>query len=77
MIADLHAWQQEVIDLSQRNQQLLWEEVARVCRGLKAAFPDPSLKLNVAALGNMVRRRSLPSCSGLCQHMMPLPRRGL
>ena len=42
----------EVIDLSDAQQQQLWQESAMVSRVLKHLFtPD---KLNVAALGNMV-----------------------
>ena len=53
---------QEVIDLPQKDQQLLWEEVARASRALRATFPDPALKLNIGALGNVVRQlmRSVP-----------------
>jgi diadenosine tetraphosphate (Ap4A) HIT family hydrolase len=42
----------DVIDLSDDQQQILWQESAMVSRALKHLFaPD---KLNVAALGNMV-----------------------
>jgi diadenosine tetraphosphate (Ap4A) HIT family hydrolase len=42
----------DVIDLSDVQQQMLWQESALVSRALKHLFtPD---KLNVAALGNMV-----------------------
>ncbi|PKG99201.1 HIT domain-containing protein [Paraglaciecola sp. MB-3u-78] len=42
----------DVIDLSDAQQQRLWQESARVSRALKYLFtPD---KLNIAALGNMV-----------------------
>ena len=42
----------DVIDLSDDQQQILWQESALVSRTLKHLFtPD---KLNVAALGNMV-----------------------
>jgi diadenosine tetraphosphate (Ap4A) HIT family hydrolase len=42
----------DVIDLSDSQQQILWQESALVSRALKHLFtPD---KLNVAALGNMV-----------------------
>jgi diadenosine tetraphosphate (Ap4A) HIT family hydrolase len=42
----------EVIDLSDAQQQMLWQESAVVSRALKHLFtPD---KLNLAALGNMV-----------------------
>ena len=42
----------DVIDLSDAQQQTLWQESALVSRALKHLFtPD---KLNVAALGNMV-----------------------
>ncbi len=42
----------DVIDLSDAQQQTLWQESASVSRALKHLFtPD---KLNVAALGNMV-----------------------
>ncbi|MEP1445112.1 MAG: HIT domain-containing protein [Paraglaciecola sp.] len=43
---------QDVIDLSDHQQQTLWQESALVSRALKHLFtPD---KLNIAALGNMV-----------------------
>ena len=42
----------EIIDLSESQQSLLWQESAKVSRVLQELFkPD---KLNVAALGNMV-----------------------
>ena len=42
----------EIIDLSESQQSLLWQESAMASRVLQALFkPD---KLNVAALGNMV-----------------------
>lgn len=42
----------EIIDLSEAQQQQLWQESARFSHLLKAAYaPD---KLNVAALGNVV-----------------------
>lgn len=42
----------EVIDLTEAEQQLLWQESAKISHVLKDTFsPD---KLNVAALGNMV-----------------------
>lgn len=42
----------ETIDLSEAEQQLLWQESAKMSHILKDVFsPD---KLNVAALGNMV-----------------------
>lgn len=43
---------QDVIDLSDNQQRILWQESALVSRALKHLFtPD---KLNIAALGNMV-----------------------
>jgi diadenosine tetraphosphate (Ap4A) HIT family hydrolase len=42
----------EIIDLSEQEQQLLWQESAKISRILQSLYsPD---KLNVAALGNMV-----------------------
>lgn len=42
----------EIFELSEPDQQALWQESAQVARLLQAAFsPD---KLNIAALGNMV-----------------------
>lgn len=42
----------EIIDLSVEDQQLLWQESAKVSHMMRASYrPD---KLNVAALGNMV-----------------------
>lgn len=42
----------DVIDLSDKQQQVLWQESAMISRVLKHLFtPD---KLNIAALGNMV-----------------------
>lgn len=42
----------DVIDLSETQQQMLWQESALVSQALKHLFtPD---KLNIAALGNMV-----------------------
>lgn len=42
----------ETIDLSEQDQQLLWQESARISHILKDVFtPD---KINIAALGNMV-----------------------
>jgi diadenosine tetraphosphate (Ap4A) HIT family hydrolase len=42
----------EIIDLSEDEQQLLWQESAKISHILTALYsPD---KLNVAALGNMV-----------------------
>jgi diadenosine tetraphosphate (Ap4A) HIT family hydrolase len=42
----------EIIDLSDAEQQTLWQESAKISRILQSLFqPD---KLNVAALGNMV-----------------------
>jgi diadenosine tetraphosphate (Ap4A) HIT family hydrolase len=47
----------DVIDLSDAQQQTLWQESAIVSRALKHLFtPD---KLNVAALGNMVSQLHL------------------
>ncbi|MFT5838859.1 MAG: diadenosine tetraphosphate (Ap4A) HIT family hydrolase [Flavobacteriales bacterium] len=47
----------DVIDLSDAQQQTLWQESALVSRALKHLFtPD---KLNVAALGNMVSQLHL------------------
>jgi diadenosine tetraphosphate (Ap4A) HIT family hydrolase len=44
----------DVIDLSRAERHLLMDEVAAACEGLRAGFrPD---KLNVAALGNVVRQ---------------------
>lgn len=44
----------EIIDLSEAEQQQMWQESARFSHLLKAAYaPD---KLNVAALGNMVEQ---------------------
>ncbi len=48
---------QEIIDLSQQQQQLLWQESARVSHGLKALFGAE--KLNVAAIGNVVSQLHL------------------
>ena len=44
---------QEVIELDDKDQRKLWEEVSRVCRALKSTFA-PGLKLNIAAIGNVV-----------------------
>ena len=44
---------QEVIELDDKDQRKLWEEVSRVCRALKSSFA-PGLKLNIAAIGNVV-----------------------
>ena len=44
---------QEVIELDDKDQRKLWEEVSRVCRALKYTFA-PGLKLNIAAIGNVV-----------------------
>jgi diadenosine tetraphosphate (Ap4A) HIT family hydrolase len=42
----------EIIDLSEQEQQLLWQESAKISRILQSLYsPD---KLNVAALGNML-----------------------
>ena len=47
---------QEVIDLPERDQHLLWKEVARACRALQVIFTQAQeCKLNIASLGNMVR----------------------
>jgi diadenosine tetraphosphate (Ap4A) HIT family hydrolase len=47
----------DIIDLSDAQQQILWQESALVSRVLKHLFtPD---KLNVAALGNMVSQLHL------------------
>jgi diadenosine tetraphosphate (Ap4A) HIT family hydrolase len=44
----------ELIDLAPADRTLLWDEIARTSEALKAMYgPD---KLNVAALGNMVRQ---------------------
>lgn len=44
----------EIIDLTPADQQLLWREIAQASLALKTVFqPD---KLNVAALGNVVRQ---------------------
>ena len=45
---------QEVIDLSEHHQRKLWEEVSHVCRAVRSSF-EPGLKLNIAAIGNVVR----------------------
>lgn len=44
----------ELIDLTPDDQQLLWQEITHVSRVLQHAFN--AHKLNVAALGNMVRQ---------------------
>ena len=44
---------QELIELSEGDQRLLWEETARVSRALKKLF-GPENKLNIATLGNVV-----------------------
>jgi diadenosine tetraphosphate (Ap4A) HIT family hydrolase len=44
----------EIIDLDQRDQAVLFDEITLVSRALKAA--TDCHKLNVAALGNMVRQ---------------------
>lgn len=44
----------ELIDLSADEQSQLWMEIARTCEAMRALY-DPD-KLNVAALGNMVRQ---------------------
>ncbi|BDA47604.1 hypothetical protein COCOBI_10-4530 [Coccomyxa sp. Obi] len=48
----------EVIELSEADQRLLWEEVGRVSRVLKKLF-DPACKLNIATLGNVVSQLHL------------------
>lgn len=45
---------QEVIDLNEQDQRKLWEEVSHVCRAIRSSF-EPGLKLNIAAIGNVVR----------------------
>ena len=49
---------QEVIDLSDKDQRKLWEEVSHVCRAVRSSF-EPGLKLNIAAIGNVVRNFAL------------------
>ena len=44
----------ELIDLSETQQAELTREIARACRALRVAFKP--YKLNVAALGNLVRQ---------------------
>jgi diadenosine tetraphosphate (Ap4A) HIT family hydrolase len=45
---------EEVLDLTDADQQQLWDEIRRVARTLESVFaPD---KLNIAALGNQVRQ---------------------
>ena len=44
---------QEVIDLSEKDQRKLWEEVRHICRAVRSSF-EPGLKLNIAAIGNVV-----------------------
>ena len=43
----------EIIDLSDTDQRRLWEEVAHCCKVVRQHFPCD--KLNVAAIGNVVR----------------------
>ena len=54
---------QEVVDLSEKDQRRLWEEVSLVCRAVRSSFA-PGLKLNIAAIGNIVRIQ-LPVCPQL------------
>ncbi|CAK0783121.1 hypothetical protein CVIRNUC_006316 [Coccomyxa viridis] len=69
----------EVIELDDKDQRKLWEEVSRVCRALKSTFA-PGLKLNIAAIGNVVaqlhvhitlRSPSDPSWPGPCYGAVP------
>ncbi|EIE23683.1 HIT-like protein [Coccomyxa subellipsoidea C-169] len=69
----------EVIELSDTDQRLLWEEVARASRTLKKEF-DPACKLNIATLGNVVsqlhvhitlRIPSDPAWPGPCYGALP------
>ena len=61
---------QEVIDLSKKDQRRLWEEVSLVCRAVRSSFA-PGLKLNIAAIGNVVRIM-LPVCPQLSLRMPPV-----
>ena len=47
----------EVLDLSPQDQVQLWREVTLVAQVLRGAQPD--LKLNIGALGNIVRQLHL------------------
>ncbi len=47
----------EILDLSPQDQAQLWREVTLVARVLRHAQPD--LKLNIGALGNVVRQLHL------------------
>lgn len=47
----------EVLDLSPQDQAQLWREVTLVAQVLRGAQPD--LKLNIGALGNIVRQLHL------------------
>jgi len=49
-----------VIELDEKDQRKLWEEVSHVCNAVKSSF-GPGLKLNIAAIGNVVCA-SLPVC---------------
>ena len=55
----VHVPTQEIIDLPERDQHLLWKEVARASRALKTCFSQApqqgtQYKLNIASIGNMV-----------------------
>ena len=47
----------EILDLSPQDQAQLWREVTLVAQVLRSAQPD--LKLNIGALGNVVRQLHL------------------
>jgi len=44
----------EVLDLMEQDQKMLWDEVRRVARVLRSVYAPA--KLNIAALGNQVRQ---------------------
>ncbi len=61
---------QEVIELTEADQRLLWEEVGRASRAIKKLF-DPACKLNIATLGNVVSSEAFqwiqpPPCLKTC-----------
>ncbi|CAL5220983.1 g3094 [Coccomyxa viridis] len=69
----------EVIDLSDKDQRKLWEEVSHVCRAVRRSF-EPGLKLNIAAIGNVVAQLHVhitlrspkdPSWPGPCYGAVP------
>lgn len=69
----------EVVDLSEKDQRRLWEEVSLVCRAVRSSFA-PGLKLNIAAIGNIVAQLHVhvtlrspedPSWPGPCYGAVP------